>query len=124
MSVKQLKVAIASRGYKLPEKFTVKRSVWLRGRTKPWYSPVDSTLLNKDGKMCCMGQLLSAAGASEAAILNDDSVETFVGAPDLVGTLGAIYDANDKHGVKRSTREKRVKLLVKDMLGIDVTFVD
>lgn len=54
--------------------FTIKRSLWARGKNKPDVN----ALLNEDATMCCLGFYSKACGASSNSMLNVTSPYRFI----------------------------------------------
>lgn len=120
-------------------KFTVNRSRWLRGESG------GSFLLRKaDGKMCCLGFLALACGATESDILGSRAPSnrgSMINWPkEILYSIqgrGAIinescYDSpecvrlmntNDSNGTDDATKEASLTKIFQD-IGIEVTFED
>src|SRR3954462_4130148 len=99
--------------YPIASEFTVKRSKWHRGQ-----GAKGSKLLRDDGTMCCVGFLSKACGASDAEIINRNTIATFASRDEIFQVadinliLGnnlkersLIYNTNDCVDISDTERE-------------------
>jgi hypothetical protein len=110
--------------------FTVKRSQWLRGEGG-YYSRL---LRESDKKMCCLGFLAKACGATDEQILNKSipgGVDPFDGWPRKLiehpddgspQPFWAMMSENDKSTWTINKEEKLIEFFAK--IGITLTFED
>lgn len=108
------------------KKLSIIRSKWLRGETH-------SRLLREDGKMCCLGFLARACGATEGQIREKStpSETTRVRWPagmvnkevgDTCSTV-MLMEVNDAIHKDHKKRERSIKRLFKRKFNIEVKFV-
>lgn len=129
--------------YKDVKTFVVKRSEWLRGTS------VDSCLLDKEDKMCCLGFYAQSCGLrkqdirgisspQECIAQNNKKWDTFLlkeskdpwsyGMPDSIGFDDSkqcveLMKINDSENISDKEREKELTSLF-NKAGIKVKFVD
>lgn len=112
--------------------FIIERSKWLRG-----VGP-NSTLLNEDGDMCCLGQILKQCGIPDEQ-LESGSVPGDIELPDEVESIATRSDpsynpsdtehsfnmmgVNDDIGLSDSLREERLHELA-EKAGFSLQFID
>lgn len=110
-----------------PKTFVVKRSTWFRGK-----GHVVSALLRSDNKMCCVGFLCIAAGATSSQILNKKCISRHIGLDMeyFTESSGAssnialkIYEINDNMDLTDEQREEKLTELFKS-IGIEIKFED
>jgi hypothetical protein len=106
-------------------KFTVYRDKWARGEV--------SRLLAPTGRMCCLGFLGSACGATNNQLMDQTGPDDLchVGWPEVLldssrnnsGLTRLIINVNDGPGLKDAHRELRLTELFASG-GIEVSFAD
>jgi hypothetical protein len=105
---------------KLKKVITIDREKWLRGSWK-------SSLLNSEGKMCCLGMAARQCGFEEKDILQKDSPASIDWTPFLNRTGGnnrltmTMMSWNDKTIYTDAQREKKLTELFKRM-GVTLKF--
>lgn len=109
---------------KLPKSFTVDRATWLRGSV--------GSLLEDDGRRCCVGFLAKEMGYSDDEMRSmpvlGDVTRTELGLPPELRTCnwssgdGDIYGANDDDALSDTDREAKLTELFAG-IGVEVKFV-
>ncbi len=113
-----------------PKEFTIDRGKWVHGNNEDILG--ETSLLNRDGNMCCLGFYSKVCGVPNSSMLNQDNpydigVEIpLMGKPGDGGGNAYFMDTcitiNDSRGMDKRDREKELKAAFKEK-GTKVNFV-
>ena len=112
-----------------PKEFTIDRGRWVHGRNEDILG--DTSLLNEEGNMCCLGFYSKVCGATNSSMLSADNPHDLGVEIPLMGKPYPLNDSdfmdnciiiNDSSGMDKRDREKGLKAAFKEH-GVKVKFV-